>query len=106
MTAMTATFDGATIEKGDEPRLWSQLLAIADLMSDKQWRTLRGIKAEVNNQYSLMASEASISARLRDLRKPRFGAFLVERKRIGPGALCAYRVLPPPPTEQLEMRYE
>ena len=36
--------------------------------------------------------EASISARIRDFRKPKFGAFLVERERIV-GGLYRYRLI-------------
>jgi hypothetical protein len=35
--------------------------------------------------------EASVSARLRDLRKPRFGGHLVERRRVS-GGLFEYRL--------------
>lgn len=36
-------------------------------------------------------SEAGISARLRDLRKPRFGGYQVERRRVE-GGLFEYRI--------------
>jgi hypothetical protein len=98
-----AAFDGQTIEKGDGPRLWTQLRAVEDLMKDGQWRTLFTIRHRIAlPHYRVSASEAGISARLRDLRKERFGAYQVERKRTG--ALYAYRVLPPLPTGQLEMK--
>jgi len=54
-------------------------------MSDGQWRTLGELSALTGDP------EASISARLRDLRKPRFGGLTVERKYIRRG-LFAYRV--------------
>jgi hypothetical protein len=102
---MTATFDGDTLEKGDEPRLWSQLEAMKHLYQTRPlgegWRTLANIRTNLKYLYSLTASEASISARLRDLRKERFGAYQVERKRIG--SIYAYRVLPPLEDAQMEL---
>lgn len=55
-------------------------------MSDAKWRTLGEVAKETG------APEASISARLRDLRKEKFGGYLVERKYHGDG-LWAYRVM-------------
>jgi hypothetical protein len=51
------------------------LESVRKLMLDGQWRTLGDIMLGVGG-----ASEASISARLRDLRKPKFGALPVERR--------------------------
>jgi hypothetical protein len=69
-------FDGETFDKDlDGKRLSRQLLAVKTLMWDGRWRTLRMI------QTATGFPEASISARLRDLRKPRFGGFIVERQR-------------------------
>lgn len=80
-------FDGETLEEGDGPRLSRQLLAVRSLMADGAWRTLAEIAEHVG------ASEASVSARLRDLRKERFGAMTVERSSLGRG-LFRYRVTP------------
>jgi hypothetical protein len=80
-------FDGPTFNQDlDGPRLRRQLDAVRAAMASGEWLTLR--------QISLMAkcSEASASARLRDLRKQRFGGHLVERKRVG-GGLFAYRLI-------------
>jgi hypothetical protein len=62
-------------------------------MLDGTWRTLEGIRSTVGG------SEAGISARLRDLRKPRFGGYGVERRRVS-GGLFEYRVLRPRVTGQ------
>jgi hypothetical protein len=59
-------------------------------MLDGKWRTLKDIEVATKSPQS------SISARLRDLRKPKFGSFIVERKRVK-GGLYAYRVLHPVP---------
>lgn len=80
-------FDGETIEPEDVPRLAHQLELVRWLMGDGCWRTLSQIGTEIG------APEASVSARLRDLRKTRFGGHKVERKRLSRG-LFTYRVQP------------
>ena len=83
-----ASFDGGTIDPAqDEARLTAQLQAVQAVMADGRWRTLRCIARRVN------APEASVSARLRDLRKERFGSWDVERRRVTRGqGLYEYRV--------------
>lgn len=78
-------FDGPAIEPEDVPRLGRQLEAVRALMADGRWRTLAQIQEAVGG------SEAGVSARLRDLRKPKFGGLTVERKR-GECGLHWYRV--------------
>lgn len=83
-------FDGATYGEADEARLASQFDRVKDLMLDGVPRTIYAIQAIVGG------SEAAISARLRDLRKPRFGSYRVERRRERNG-VHVYQVLPPLP---------
>lgn len=81
------TFDGLTYNpKRDRPRLSKQYASVFELMSDGHFRTLRQI-AELTN-----APESSISARLRDMRKPRNGRHTVEREYAGEG-LWYYRLI-------------
>lgn len=81
------TFDGVTYDaEQDRERLTGQMKAVWEFMRGGRWRTLAEIAAAAG------ASEASVSARLRDLRKVRFGGHVVERERIGDG-LFAYRVV-------------
>ena len=82
------SFDGVTIQPCDIPRLTTQMLKVCAFMTDGKWRTLREIGEAVE------APEASVSARLRDLRKPRFGGFTVDRRRRGveDKGLFEYRV--------------
>jgi hypothetical protein len=54
--------------------------------------TLDQIAAEVAARYGLHATGSGLSARVRDLRKARFGGYEVERKRIA-GGLWAYRIV-------------
>ena len=80
-------FNGADYQpERDNPRLTSQLQRIYTLMADGLWRPLWEIAAETD------APEASISAQLRHLRKPRFGGHTVERRYIG-GGLYHYRLI-------------
>jgi hypothetical protein len=81
-------FDGGTYEPGkDYARLNGQLRRVASLMSDGQFRTLAEIASVAGG------TEASVSARLRDLRKERYGAREVERQRVA-GGLYRYRLVP------------
>lgn len=80
--------DGATfVEARDGKRLAKQKTAVRDVMLDGEWRTL-GLIAQITG-----APEASVSARLRDLRK---AGYLVERKYVARG-LHQYRVTPQSP---------
>ena len=64
-----------------------QLSAVLDLMRDGRWRTLYEIQKATGE-----GSEAAISARLRDLRKARFGGYQVNRRRRGDGGTFEYQV--------------
>jgi hypothetical protein len=91
-------FDGETYDPDrDGQRLGRQLAAVSNLMADGQWRTLSEIAEAVRGE-SGRASEASCSARLRDLRKPKFGAHTVDRRNAGDG-LWEYRVVVPGATQ-------
>jgi hypothetical protein len=87
---VTHPFDGVTYdERRDGKRLGTQLERVRDLMLDGHWRTLDEIGVYVKG------SEAAISARLRDLRKPKFGGYVVDRQNVG-GGVWRYRVTRPP----------
>lgn len=69
-------FDGDTYDHDrDHMRLGAQAQRVADLISDGQWRTLEEIASATGDP------QASVSARLRDLRKPKFGRHEVERRQ-------------------------
>lgn len=63
----------------DDDRLTGQLRRIFDAIRGGAWLTLAEIEATTCDP------QASISAQLRNLRKPRFGGFTIERRRRGPG---------------------
>lgn len=70
-----AHFDGKTYDpQFDKERLTSQIRKVFDLMQDAKWRTLVEIERKIKQP------QASISARLRDLRKERFGGHTVNRR--------------------------
>ena len=75
----------------DQERLTGQIRRVFDSMKDGRWRTLGEIAAVTGDP------EASISAQLRHLRKPRFGQWIVEKQARGERAvgLYEYRLLPP-----------
>ena len=74
-------FDGETFDQeADGARLSTQLESVRSLMLDGSWRTLKAISTHVGSP------ESSVSARLCDLRKKRFGGYFVNRRRVSDGA--------------------
>ena len=84
MTERPATFGGETFDPAKDGRHLTTLLErVRRLMTDTNagcWFTLGEIVECCGG------SEASVSARLRDLRKERFGAFTISRRRRTPTA--------------------
>lgn len=80
------TFDGTTIQKGDEERLGKQYKSVFDLMKDGIERTPEEMEEATGYRWS------SINARLRDMRKPKFGSHTVLRESYGHG-IFGYRLL-------------
>jgi hypothetical protein len=81
--------DGADYNpKVDQARLTKQLERVFCLMSDGVWRTLDQIALATGDPH------ASISAQLRNLRKPRFGGHTITKRRRGPAqhGLYEYRL--------------
>jgi hypothetical protein len=87
-TPPASSYGGATYDPArDGPRLNRQASAVYAVMADGAWRTLREI-AEATKY-----PEASISARLRDLKKPEFYVQgTVEKEYLADG-LWRYRLL-------------
>ena len=79
--------DGETfVAEFDYERLNAQMKKVYNVVKTGDWITLRELSDAV------AAPEASVSARLRDFRKPNFGALKVERRRRDKG-LYEYRLL-------------
>ena len=70
------TFDA----KLDAERLGAQLTRVIQAMSDGKWRTLSEIQSRILSQHSKRDPEASLSARLRDIRK-NWGEKAMESRR-------------------------
>jgi hypothetical protein len=82
-------FDGATyVPAVDHARLSGQLARVYEVMRSGQWLTLDDISNATGDPA------ASVSAQLRHLRKKRFGANTVEkRRRTATGGEYQYRVI-------------
>ena len=88
-------FGGKTFDpEKDEVRLAGVLSAVHDIVKDGKWRTLFQLQNALSAK-GIQATEAGVSARLRDLRKPQFGGHTVQRERVrnAPG-LWRYRLAP------------
>ena len=74
------TFDGETFDPAlDGARLGAQQALVKAHMLASGWQTLAEIEQATGTP------QASASARLRDLRKPRFGSYTVSRRRRSAG---------------------
>lgn len=78
-------FDGRTYDaKLDGPRLRFQLERVREYMLAifPTWKSLAEISAELAKLYpNTRFPEGSVSARLRDLKKEKFGRYIVNKKR-------------------------
>jgi biotin operon repressor len=80
-------FDGETFQpEFDYDRLGAQMRSVYDQMSDGRWHTIEELAERLD------APAASVSARIRDLRKGKFGGFRVDRVRAT-GGLFRYRLV-------------
>lgn len=101
MSALTTPdphFDGETYEpKRDHARLTSQLERVRSIMLDGRKRTIREIYdlAQALREDGGADSESGLTARIRDLRKPKFGGHIVKRESKG-GGLHVYWIEFPP----------
>lgn len=79
-----------------------QRQAVLALMSDGKFRTLFELERELRKRGRTYLS-TSISARLRELRNPKFGGWIVERRRRegATDRTQEYRVVAPEPQRQL-----
>ena len=90
---MKHTFDGKTYDEArDKVRLSTQLGRVLDVMKRGHWYTLQELSQRT------LSPESSVSARLRDLRKPRFGGYEIQRESVARG-LFKYRLVTQTPTE-------
>ena len=86
-------FSGADYDpRLDQERLTKQLGRVFEVMRDCQWRSLAEIRQTIINRYDVEDPEASISAQLRHLKKKRFGAYHVQRRRRPSVGTWEYRL--------------
>lgn len=79
--------DGQTYNHArDGQRLAAQHQRVLAALRNGSWWTLASLSEQTGDP------EASVSARLRDLRKPRFGSYLIEREYVRRG-LWRYRLV-------------
>jgi hypothetical protein len=79
-------FDGSDYDhERDRVRLTGQINRVFECVKDGKWRTLSEISEATGDPH------ASVSTRLRDFRKSRFGGYKVEKEYIGNG-LYKYRL--------------
>lgn len=69
----------------DGIRLGKQLVSVYDIMKDGSWYTLKELAIRTGHP------EASVSSRIRDLRKSSYGSHKVESKRLTK-ATWVYRI--------------
>ena len=88
-------FNGADYDPAlDDQRLGKQIGRVYEVMKDGRWRPLHVIAACIRQRFDKHDPEASISAQLRHLRKPRFGSHKIERRRAEQNeALWEYRMV-------------
>ena len=87
MTITETYFDGADYQPTlDEQRLTGQLDTIRSIMLDQRWHTVDDIVAKTRFPAN------SVQAQLRNLRKPRFGGYQVEKRRVTDTGLYEYRL--------------
>lgn len=87
MSDDTMRFNGVDYQPPrDNPRLTRQYTRVFNYMKDGRWRTLRAIAETTNDP------EASVSAQLRHMRKPRFGGHTVNKEYVS-GGLYSYQLV-------------
>jgi len=86
-----ADFDGESYSRAlDRVRLNEQLWAVyRALLTGKRW-TIRELTEHCERELGKPMSENGIGARLRDLRKERFGGFDIPKDRIGDSGTFVY----------------
>jgi hypothetical protein len=105
-------FSGEAYEpKLDRARLALQIERVRLHMLSVEWIALRELKLALEKQFApALFPESSLSAQLRNLRKPEYSYRLLKRRRAGahgPGAgIFEYRLLAPEPRPQLGLFVE
>lgn len=79
--SITPEFGGDTFNaKRDSAALTRQLDEVRSVMLGGGWHTLAELSETVSKALGIKATEASVSARLRDLRKLKHGSYNIEKR--------------------------
>lgn len=70
-----------------------KLGVIFDLMRAGGWMTAEQVQHRVERATGRRALLTSVSAQIRDLRKPKYGGHLVARRAAADGGACEYRLV-------------
>lgn len=88
-------FGGSTyVPERDAQRLGTQLAAVRQILLQGDWWRLGDLTDAVASLTGCMASQTGVSARVRDLRKHRFGGYQVEKRALGRGVWLYHLVSP------------
>lgn len=75
-----------------EPTVGSLNSLVLKIMSDGKWRMPHELCTIILHDHSIMISDSSVSARLRDLRKVKFGGHAVEKRLREGSRAYEYRI--------------
>lgn len=76
----------------DHGRLDAQIARVHAVMRDGGWRTVEEVQAVILTRYGVEDRETSISAQIRNLRKPENGEHTIRRQYVG-GGLYRFRLV-------------
>ena len=87
-------FDGVTYRKQrDQVRLGTQLSIVLSCLIDGDPWAISDIRDVIENKTGKPASESGITARIRDLRKERFGGYRIDRIAPEHGGTWHYQMI-------------
>jgi hypothetical protein len=66
---------------------------VFDILNGAQWWMPWELCAEIKKRHNVMVSDSSITARIRDLRKERFGSHVIERRKRQDSTAYEYRLV-------------
>ena len=80
---------GPAMTQDDVPRIFTQFDELLNIMLYRGWFTL----SQLHDLTGI--PEASISAQIRHMKKPQFGSYIVNKRRMPNSAIWEYQCLPP-----------
>ena len=77
----------------DQASYWSQLQHVKNLMSNGEWWLLEDLEKKVSTLMDCPIPQQSISARVRNLREKKYGAYTVLRERLPGKRIFKYKLI-------------